>query len=67
MFRAPLCPSSGEQDCVLPRMVFCTGCVGLRPSSTRPQPAQPVQNTIRGNTQSCSPEDGHDDARNMLR
>ena len=28
MFRAPLCPSSGEQDCVLPHMVFCTGCAG---------------------------------------
>ena len=27
-FRAPLCPSSGEQDCVLPHMVFCTGCAG---------------------------------------
>jgi len=24
MFRAPLCPSSGEQDSVLLRMVFCT-------------------------------------------
>jgi len=28
MFRAPLCPSSGEQDRVLLDMVFCTGCVG---------------------------------------
>ena len=28
MFRASLCPSSGEQDCVLPHMVFCTGCAG---------------------------------------
>jgi len=26
MFRALLCPYSGEQDCVLPHMVFCTGC-----------------------------------------
>ena len=25
-----------------------------------------VQNTIGGSTQSCSPEDGHNDARNML-
>jgi hypothetical protein len=26
-----------------------------------------LQNTICGSTQSCSPEDGHNDARNMLR
>ena len=26
MFRGSLRPSSGEQDCVLPHMVFCTGC-----------------------------------------
>ena len=24
MFRASLCPSSGEQECALPHMVFCT-------------------------------------------
>ena len=28
LFRASLCPSSGEQDGVLPHMVFCTGCAG---------------------------------------
>jgi len=28
MFRASLCPSSGEQDRVPPHMVFCTGCAG---------------------------------------
>jgi len=28
MFRASLCPSSGEQDRVLLHMVFCTGCAG---------------------------------------
>ena len=28
MFRASLCPSSVEQDCALPHMVFCTGCDG---------------------------------------
>jgi len=27
MFRASLCPSSAEQECALPHMVFCTGCV----------------------------------------
>jgi len=26
MFQASLHPSSGEEDCVLPHMVFCTGC-----------------------------------------
>jgi len=33
----------------------------------QPQPAQPVQNTICGSTRYCSPDDGHNDARNMLR
>jgi len=28
MFRASLCPSSGEPDRVLLDMVFCTGCAG---------------------------------------
>ena len=28
MFRASLCPSSGEQECALPHMVFCTGSEG---------------------------------------
>ena len=28
MFRASLCPSSGEQERVLLHMVFCTDCVG---------------------------------------
>jgi hypothetical protein len=28
MFWASLCPSSGEQNCVLLHMVFCTGCAG---------------------------------------
>ena len=35
-------------------------------SSTQPQPAQPVQKTICSNTRSCSPDDGHNDVRNML-
>ena len=37
------------------------------PRSTQPQPSQPVQNTICGSAHSCSPDDGHNDARNMLR
>ena len=28
MFRASSCPSSGERECALPHMVFCTGCDG---------------------------------------
>jgi len=28
MFRASLCPSSGEQNRVLQHMMFCTGCAG---------------------------------------
>jgi len=42
-------------------VVSCVHC------STQPQPAQPVQNTIYSNTRSCSTDDGHNDARNMLR
>jgi len=38
-----------------------------RPSSTQPQPTQPVQNTICGIAHSCSSDDGHNDARNVLR
>ena len=73
MFRASLCPSSGEQDCALPHMVFCTGCdecgcVELgRELCALSQSSQPVQNTICGSAQSCSPNDGHNGARNMLR
>jgi len=37
-----------------------------RPSSTQPQPLLPVQNTICGSAHSCSPDDGHNDARNTL-
>ena len=49
-------------------VVSCVHCAhSLRPSSTQPQPAQSVQSTIRSSTQSCAPDDGHNDARNMLR
>ena len=72
-------PSSGDQDRILPHMVFCTvtrgkktvrrdsrsvyGCHVLRGLP----PLVTVQNTICGNTRSWSPDDGHNDARNMLR
>ena len=39
----------------------------LHPSSTQPQPSLPVQNTIRGSAHYCSPDGGHNDARNMFR
>jgi hypothetical protein len=38
-----------------------------RPSSTRPQPAIPVLYIIYGSSLHCTPDDGHTDARNMLR
>ena len=84
MFRASLCPSSGEKRLcttaysVLHWLYWVWLCEAgpsstqphpaqAEPSSTQPQPAQPVQNTICGSTQSCSPDNGHNDARNMLR
>jgi len=54
-------------------VVRCVHCVKVTVRTvtftqfTQPQTAQPVQNTIRSNTRSCSPDDGHNDARNMLR
>ena len=39
----------------------------LHPSYTQPQPSLPVQNAICGSAHYCSPDDGHNDARNMLR
>jgi len=62
MFRASLCPSSGEKYRVLLHMVVLLDVVGT--------------NHIQQNQRStpyavahgiCSPEDGHNDARNMLR
>jgi len=42
MFRTSLCPSSGEQDRVLPRMMFCTSCgcveLGCRHTACDPAP-----------------------------
>jgi len=37
------------------------------PNCYQPHPAEPAQYTICSNTRSCSPEDGHNDAWNMLR
>jgi hypothetical protein len=38
-----------------------------QPSSTRPQPAIPALHILCGSSLHCSPDDGHIDARNMLR
>jgi hypothetical protein len=39
----------------------------LHPSSTQQQPSLPVQKNICGSAQNCSPDDGHNYARNMFR
>ena len=70
MFRACLCPSSGDQDRLLLHMVFCVLAGAIEDSMAHilrfPFPVT-VQNTICNNKRSCSPDDGHNDARNMLR
>jgi len=45
--------------------VVGSGC-GAPHNRYQPHPAEPAQHTTCSNT-SCSPEDGHNDARNMLR
>ena len=62
MFRALLRPSS-EQDCVLPHIVFRTGCADYG----RVESAQLVLNSICGDTQSCSPDIVRNNAGKMLR
>ena len=66
---------SGEernrQDATNPKFlsVVCLNMLRgpLCPSSGEQDCAEPVQNRICGNAQSCSPEDGHNGARSMLR
>jgi len=48
-------------------LVVAHGAHCLRPSSTRSQPTQPGKHHTHSLKQSCSPDDGHNDARNMLR
>jgi len=73
MFRASLCPSSGEKDHVLLHMELFAGSVGcgwLRYCGAyrnQPQPTLPAKYPICNNTRSFSPDDGHKDARNMSR
>ena len=74
MFRASLCPSSGALGYILLHMVFSTyreagraHCAhGLLPDSTRHQPAYKVPKIICSKIQPSAPEDGHNEARNML-
>jgi len=53
------------------RLVMLAGVVWSRDAACVPAPHDPGQhnqaNTTRGNKQSCSPDDGHSEARNMLR
>ena len=53
--------------CEVRTVTFTQYTQHLRHSSTQPRPAQTVQNTICAKTRTCSPDDGHNDARNMLR
>jgi len=70
MFRASLCSSSGEQDvcccmwcaALVLLDVVGSGCGALPTTSNRTSAAHHMQQHT-----SCSPEDGHNDARNMLR
>jgi len=61
------CVELGRKLCALCEGYCSHSAHSLRPSSTQPQPAQPVQNTICSNTRSCAPDDGRNDTRNMLR
>ena len=88
MFRASLCPSSGEKipcvtACGVLRwvcwmwlvavvgrcVVGCEHCpTTQRPTTTTNHIQQNLRSTPHAVTQGiCSPEDGHNDARNMLR
>jgi hypothetical protein len=85
MFRASICPSSGEQCSELPHMmcntvtrdtnheVWCCGdmCCGEVPSPQHQTSwfvsVVTVQHITCGSSLHCTPDDGHIDARNMLR
>ena len=59
MFRA----SSGKQECALPHMVSALVVMPVVVWSWGTTSAD----TIYGSAHSCFPDDGHNDARNMLR
>jgi len=58
MFRASLCPSSGEKD-----VCYCTWCTALVLLDVVGSGCGALRCRVRA----LSPEDGHNDARNMLR
>jgi len=67
MFRASLCPSSGEQD-----VRYCTCCAALLLLDVVGSATNHIQQNQRSTPHAvthglCSPEDGHNDALNMLR
>ena len=68
MFRASLCPSSGEQD-----LCYCTWCAVLILLDVVGSGCGALRCGVRALSRLlfehtfCSPEDGHNDARNMLR
>ena len=65
MFRSSLCPSSGDQDGLLLHMVFCS--VTRRGKTIRRESRSVYGSHVLRFPPSCSPDDGHNDARNMLR
>jgi len=80
MFRASLCPSPGEQRPCITACGVCagsTGCGWLQlwgvaynatpHNCNQPHPVLPAQTPYAVIHGLCSPGDGHNDARNMLR
>jgi len=70
MFRASLCPSSGEQDVCC--CMWCAALVLLDVVGSAPQPLPTTSSRTSAahhmqQHTSWSPEDEHNDARNMLR
>ena len=60
MFRAPICPSSGVQSDTNLHTVHNTTHQLVRTTATTPSAEHHMQQHT-----SCTPEDGHIDARNM--
>jgi hypothetical protein len=52
---ASLCPSSGEQECALPHMVFCTGCDGCGCVELGRKPSVPAPHTHSHHNQCSTP------------
>jgi len=68
MFRASLCPSSGEQRPCVTACEYCSHPTTQRPTTATNHIQQYQRSTPHAVTHGlCSPEDGHNDDRNMLR